>query len=329
MQGLVQKVSQRMDHNSLQVLDLTKRGMEQNLIIQGVDDEIEINDAKQETPMFTFKERPKQDFLLFLKKQMNISLEIDDVWKAHRTGIRKEGKVRPMVVKLSYSAKELIMDNLSSLKGKKNDKTKQTFFISEQIPEGIAESKKQTTARLNFLKEQNEKKPKEERSKIQVINDKILINDKLDALEVKTPKPSELFVDPKKQQRIDELQSQMFETDSVTVRNSEFTALSLKVHSTQQVQEAYIGVMQRYPASDHVILAYALKEEGKLKHGGCDDKEYGAAAKIKKMIFEGHCRNTAVFVIRNYGGVHIGFDRFKAIENIASKAIEMIKEHYP
>lgn len=321
MQGLVQKVNKQTNVASMQIMDLTKRGMEQNLIIQGIDDEIEVQDSKAEKPMFTAKERCKQAALDFFQKHMNIDLEASDIWKAHRTGLRKPGKVRPMIVKLAYPAKDLVMENIASLKGKKNIKTNQTFFISEQIPEGVMETKKRNAERLKTLKEANDKK--ETKDKIQVINDKILVNDELDSMEITTPQPSELFVDPTTQKAINTLQEKMHETEVFTIRNSQFVGVAVKAHSVQEVRDAYVGVMQRYPASDHTIMAYALKEKGKLKQGGCDDREYGASTRIKKLIFEAKAKNVAIFVLRSFGGVHLGFDRFKAIEKVAQEAIQL------
>lgn len=271
MKGLVQKLSQQTNSNTLQVMDLTKRGMEQNLIIQGIDNSIEINDGKSEQPMFKPKERCKFSVLAFLKDIMSVDLSPEDIWKAHRTGTPKKGKVRPMVVKLSYTAKDLIMENMGSLKGKTNAKTGQTYFISEQIPEGVMETRKQVSSRLKDIKAENDKKPQEQRQQIQVINDKILLDGQLDQPEVKTPQPSDLFVNAQTQELIDSMQEKFIETEPVTVKNSQFTALALKVHSIEEVKLAYVGVMQRYPSADHVMAAYALKQKGALKQGGCDD----------------------------------------------------------
>lgn len=216
------------------------------------------------------------------------------------------------------------MEHIGSLKGKKNSKTEQVFFISEQIPEGIIENKKQMSDRMKILKEANEKK--EPKDKIQIINDKILVNDELDIPEIITPQPSELFVDPQTQKEVNQLQAKMIETEPITVKNSQFIGMALKVHSMKDVQNAYFGVMQRYPAADHTILAYALKDKGRLKQGGCDDGEHGASSRIKKNIFEEKARNTAVFVLRSFGGVHIGFERFKAIDQITKQAIQLLHE---
>lgn len=326
IQGLVQKISQQSSQTSSQVLDLTKRGMEQNLILFGIDNELEIQDAKAKEPMFKPKERCKHSVLRFLKEVMNVDLEIEDIWKAHRVGAFKKDKMRPVVIKASYAAKELILENIATLKGKKNCATDQTYFISEQLPEGVAETKKQVSARLKKLNENNEGKSPANRDKIHVQGDKILVNGELDMPEVTTPQPSQLFVDTNEQNKINLLQARMCETDISVEKHSEFKAIALKVHSIEEVQRAYVGVCQRYPASDHIILGYALKENGNLKYGFADDREYGAGSRVKNCIFESKLRNTAVFVLRKYGGIHLGFDRFRAIENSAKSALQILQE---
>lgn len=128
--------------------------MEQNLILHGVDDSIEANDPKSETPMFSFKERVKYSVIEFLKNTMKLDISIEDIWKAHCLGPHKTDKVRPIVTKVSYSAKELIMEHITKLKGLSNPKTKQIYFISEQIPEGVTERKKQLAVRAKNLEMQ-------------------------------------------------------------------------------------------------------------------------------------------------------------------------------
>lgn len=326
MQGLLQKLSQNSKVTSEQVLDLTKRGMEQNIIIHGVDDTIETEDSSAQRPMYSSeKERCKYSALQFFKEVMKIDLEPEDIWKAHRTGPYKPDRVRALVLKVSYSAKDLIMEHVSSLKGLSNPKTKQVYFVSEQIPEGVLEKKKQTSQRVKILKDENEKKPKGERSKIAVVKDHILVDGQLDEPEVSTPQPSQILLLSKEHQsQIDSIQQKLQQTDPVFIQNSEFIALAIKVHSVQQVQQAYIAVAQRFASADHIMLGYALREEDKLKSGFCDDREFGAGNKIKKTIFETKTRNTAVFVVRKFGGLHLGYQRFRVIEDIAQKAINLL-----
>lgn len=324
MQGLVQKISQQSLHTNNKVLDLTKRGMEQNLVIHGVDDTTEIEDSKRATPMFKPKERCKYSAIGFFKDIMNLDIHAEDVWKAHRMGAKKPNKVRPLIVKLSYPAKDLVLENISTLKGRKNEKTQQTYFIADQIPEGITEMKKQTSSRAKTLNEENKKLPDEEKKRIQIFNDQILVDGELDQPHITTPQPSDLFLPIDDQKRIDNLQSKLVETDSIYIKNSQFSAMALKVHSLAEVRDAYIAVAQRYSAADHIMAAYALKDKGSLFSGSCDDREFGASIKIKNLIFETKARNTAVFVIRKFGGIHLGYERFQAIQQVTTKALELL-----
>lgn len=324
MQGLIQKVTQQSSTNAAQLMDLTQRGMEQNLVLHGVDNSIEINDPKADTPMFTYKERCKHSAITFFKEKLNVDIEVEDVWKAHRMGAIQRGKVRPLVVKLSYSAKELIMENVSKLKGLSNPDTDQKYFISEQIPEGITELKKQTKHRAKILQEANDAKPKHERQKIQVIKDKILVDGKIEEPEISTPQPSQLFLEREEQKRVDDIQQKFIQTEPVVLKNSEFIALAIRVSSLEELNRSYVAVVQRHPSADHHMLGYAFKDQDQVRSGFCDDREYGAATRIRKAIFEMKSKDTAVFVLRKYGGVHLGFERFGVIENIAKQAINML-----
>lgn len=148
----------------------------------------------------------------------------------------------------------------------------------------------------------------------------------MDLPEVSVPEPAQLFLDANTQKDIDAIQAKLIETEPRFEKNSEFKAIAYRGHSVSEVQQAYIAVAQRYSAADHIIMAYALrdKEDNKIKNGFCDDREYGAGARIRKKIFELKSRNTVVFVLRKYGGVHLGFGRFAIIEQMATDAINLL-----
>lgn len=72
------------------------------------------------------------------------------------------------------------------------------------------------------------------------------------------------------------------------------------------------------------MAAYALKQDSKLHQGSCNDREYGASVRIKNLIFKKQAKNTAIFVIRKFGGLHLGFEWFKVNETVATEALEML-----
>lgn len=208
------------------------------------------------------------------------------------------------------------------------DQYGQALFIKDQAPEAYIEKRKQISARLKILREENEKKPVNERSVIRVNNDNILVDDIVDTVEVNTLQPVDLFLNDAEQSEVDKIAARIQETDLKIVRNSHFIGHAIKVHSTQQVNRAYVALAQRYAAMDHIFMAYALKEEGRVKSGHCDDGEHGGGNSIKRILLRDKVKNTAIFIVRKFGGVHLGLDHFRTIEFLSQKAIKLVNPDY-
>lgn len=316
MQGMLQKFAQQGQATNTKVLDLTKRGMEQNLIIHGLEEV----DPKS-------KELCKETTITFLKNHLEIDVLPNDIWKAHRMGGRyQRGKVQPMIIKVAYHVKELIMENVSKLKDQTNDTTGKPLFISEQIPEGVMEAKKQTSACLKTLKDANEKLSDAQKKKIQIQNDRILIDGVLDEPEVRPPQPSDLFLYTEKQKQVDLMYSKTVMTEPVEVKNSQFVGLAVNTKSIKEVNLAYTAIAQQFPSMDHIMAAYSLKEGETIKHGHCDDFERGGGSAIRKVMAEQRARDTTIFVIRKYGGLHLGLDRFSLIKQIAKDSLFLLRQ---
>ena len=47
-----------------------------------------------------------------------------------------------------------------------------------------------------------------------------------------------------------------------------------------------------------------------------DDGEYGAGYRLLKVLQDAHLNNIAVFLIRHYGGQHLGPDRHRIMEKV-------------
>lgn len=312
-QGLIQKYSQKIKVLESKVLDLTRRGMEQNVIIHGIEEREKEEDCYRSVTNFVSSLFP-------------FELDEYDVWKAYRIGRAKENKARPMFVKFSYWAKEKVMENVAVLKGKVNAH-KQVLFISEQIPEGIAENRKALSKRVGYLKSVEEKKPTSERREVKVLGEHVLVGGEIDKQEIVTPQPFELFPSLEEQKRINAINGKIREAQPEYAKNSTFVGLAVRVQSVQDTNLAYKAVMQRFPFMDHVMLAYRFREDQDIKIGHCDDGEYGGGAAIAKFLQEQKLRNTAVFVVRRYGGIHLGFDRFKEIVKAAQKATQVLNNN--
>lgn len=52
----------------------------------------------------------------------------------------------------------------------------------------------------------------------------------------------------------------------------------------------------------------------------------GGAA-IRKTMAEERARDSTIFVIRKFGGLHLGFERFKTISLVAKKALYLLRQN--
>lgn len=255
MKNLFQKHSQKLQQLERSVLDLTRRGMEQNLVFHGISEHAEAG-----------PENCKLVITNFVMGKLGVEVPEHDIWKAHRTGARRTDRARIIVTKLAYSAKEKIMANVTKLKDMKNEHD-QKIFINEQIPEGIAETKKRISSRLKVLNKINDAKPVEQKQVIKAINDKIIIDGVVEEPDIKTPEPADLFMDPIELKIVRALGTKMKEAKPISNKNSQFVGLAVKVHSVEEMNRAYKAAALRFPAVDHIMAGYAFKDEVSVKMG--------------------------------------------------------------
>lgn len=317
-QGLLQKYSQKIQVLEAKVLDLTRRGMEQNLIFHAVE---EADNPKEEDCYETIRN--------FAEAYLQVELEETEIWRAYRMGEFRSDRARPIFAKLAYSAKDRIMENVSALKDKRNPHG-QVRFVAEQIPEGIVEIKKNIGKRASQLRAIEEKKPPTEQRPIKITGNKILVGGFVEQKEVDTPQPMDLFPSADEQKKINGASRMLKEAEPLYAGNSTFVGLAMEVNSVRQTNLAYKAVAQRFPYMDHIMMAYQFKlEDGTIKYGACDDNEHGGGSCIGKFLHTNREKDVAVFVVRRYGGIHLGINRFKAIEKAAAEAIKLLRPPGP
>lgn len=153
-------------------------------------------------------------------------------------------------------------------------------------------------------------------------NRQLYVNDELYEQQITTPSPIELFVGPAEQRCLDEIQFSMSEPKSH--ESSQFIGLAAKVHALGDVAKAYKKAKQLYPSYDHVMMAYKIDNHS----GYQDDGEHNAGIKIHANILDSGCHNIAVFVARNFGGLHIGQACFDCINTVSQMAISELRKKY-
>lgn len=136
------------------------------------------------------------------------------------------------------------------------------------------------------------------------------------------PGPLDMFVSREAQKKLDQIDFAISKPKSHN--SSQFIGLATRVYTVPQAQAAYQKVRQMYPSYDHILMAYKIDDHT----GYQDDGEHSAGLNIHKRIMLNRGHNMAVFVVRNFGGIHIGAQRFDCINTVADNAIDaLILEH--
>lgn len=119
---------------------------------------------------------------------------------------------------------------------------------------------------------------------------------------------------------------EIFHGEPLVDRKSIFQAHLAVVHSPAEA-ELVLRALKRdrkIARATHNIVAYRIVHPatGGLSQDNDDDGETAAGGRLAHLLSVMEVENLVVIVSRWYGGVHLGSDRFKHINNVARLLIE-------
>ena len=300
--GLISKQNEEIGILRNRLTTMAGRSMRNNITIGG------LPEKEGEKPKVLVKE--------FLKDKMEVVADMKDLKIVHRMGSQHNiNNPRIMVAKCTHDLKEKIFKKKSALKDQTNEMGK-GYFISKQIPDEWAEEQRDLREAIKKAKQVNATKEQEgmEKDVIQVKNRILYINKEPQRKLLAVPKPAELFVEKTEQDKIDRMK--FYSSDSKTEEGSYFTAHVVKTQSMTEIRRAYIKVRQMHPSASHIPFSFRFKNV----EGSQDDREIGASSRMLKTMQNNNIINMCVFVVRYYGGKHLGPKRHKIIENVLLEA---------
>lgn len=305
--GFVEKHEKQLDHLEAKLVAQTNRSMQKNLTIPGI--------------MESRNENCIMKMLEFLRTELNIPVEQEEIKVAHRMGNFSREHTRLMVIKVTRSLKERIPQNKAKLKGRTNERG-EGFFINIQQPEAIAVEKKVLNYEVNRIKKFNElQRNKEDKLKFVVKNKQLFVENELHVQHIFPPRPTELFASKTEQKLIDKIK--MVISTPRTEDGSVFVGLAAQVKTLDEVNRAYRKVRQMYPSYDHAMMAYWIQDYT----GYQDDGEHSASIKLHALLLQERLKNVALFVVRNFGGTNLGGRRFQYITEVAQKALDSLLQN--
>lgn len=308
VKGLLQREYFYRENLEKKVLDLTARSMSNNVTISGL--------------QYNRGENCKEKVINFFERVMEIPCNPAHVIVAHRIGIVDEkSRFAPlMIARVETELKETIFGNVANLRNKKNADG-HYYYVNTQLPEAIQEEKRNIRSKVKELNEINNSLPDDRKIKVAVRNNRLYIDGDLYSEPVEVPQPKDLFPTPEEQKKMSDLK--VLKTDYISDQGSKFWGVAIKVTSINEVRRAYRRVKQDHPEMDKIMMGYITKDRGNIVMGSQDDHEYSGGSKILQVMRNMKVQGVAIFVVRRYGGKHLGRKRYLHIEDSAKAAIQL------
>lgn len=303
--NVVIKHDEQLQEQSSKITNIQKRSMKYNLIISGLIEE---------------KEESNQSLLWDIQKFIEEKLQVHDpidIAVAHRFGVADSKGSRPVIIKVaSEEQKRLLLAGGPKLRGVQNVKG-QYYYISEQLPEELAEQKRYR----QFWVRDNKRKPVDEQKDVSINQNRLYINNQMYRRKVSPPQNPEIL--RMNEEDLAEVRNvELIKGPTHEEKNSEFLTYVQQISSVNEVRLGYRKMRVRFADATHIMMAYKLPGAvGPLNQEGCDDGEHGSSRHLLQMLIDKDYTNVCVYVVRYYGGTHLGQKRFEIITNLAQEAI--------
>lgn len=306
LSNTVIRFEEKLKEANEKITQMQQRSMRRNLIISGLEE------AKNET-----KQELEQKVASFLHDKVGFQEEVP-LKTTHRLGYTDGSGYRPVILKLAdLDQKYPILAKAPQLKGQKNNKQK-FFYLSEQLPEQVQEDRRYA----QFWIQDNKQRPGNEQRQLKIHKNKLSIDNRPYKRKVQPPQSSEIL-----KLNVEDLcqvkQSPTIYGDSQVLEDSEFISYAVKANKPEDVRLAYRKLRIKYADATHIISAHRFSPpNGPINQEASDDGEWGGGRCLLKCLQDLKLVNIAVFIIRYYGGRHVGAARFDLMEKLTKAALK-------
>jgi hypothetical protein len=281
------------------VLDLEKRSMNRNVRINNLIERPREN-----------AERTVQTYLEGKIDHTNYDIEL-----AHRNGPKNDddrGRVRPMIVQLKSRG---MVEQIIKATKNEGEFNKQNVRTSRQVPTELRHS----TAKLYHLADFTKKLFPD--AKVEVKEKFIYINNQKRKPPVTPPTlESTLTNDPGELDIIKHIN--FFISDLVGQKGSTFRAFVSPAACAEDARYAYLAI-SRFPgvtSASHLISAYHTQDN---HFDYYDDGDHGLGRHVFELLNQKGVKGAIVFLSRDFGGIHLGKDRFSIINRVVNQALSI------
>ena len=297
--NIIIKQDERIQFLEAKVNMLQQNEIKVNIGISGILEE------NEETRKSLFKK-----VTVFFKEVLEIQQEIP-ILDAFRLG---QGNPRAVLVKLKFAPdKALIFSNANKLQGKKNSK-KGTYYIDNNQ----TESQKELRMFYKDLQKENAQQNEDEKLTIKMQRGQLVVNNNMIKAAVTPPTNADILRMTDKQTEKARAYK-LYSGPEHMEKGSEYFSFAFKAHN---VQVAYDKIRVKYADATHISCAYRLENPiGPFRQQAIDDGDYGVGRSILKALKAKDFMNTGIFIVRYFGGVHLGKRRFDIVDFLTDRAL--------
>ena len=221
----------------------------------------------------------------------------------------------------SLRDKRLVLKNKYLLKNFRKDGRK--VFINEYTPISIQEKRRREQKIIADIEAQVEPDENEEIDLgIQYTKAGLTIQGSPYRKKVLPPTPLQLL-DLNPQQLDSILKLTVNKGDEIRQEKSRFVAFSAEVKTHQDIRNIYMKLKLIQPDARHIACAYYIQGPTHTSRDFHDDGEPGSGRILLKILEDSQLENKAVFVVRMYGGIKLGAERFSCYAKAAKNALNI------
>lgn len=294
-------------------IEAIAKSMEKNITISGLreeQDEIPIEVAKK-----------------FLETELRIiNLESNELFKikdAFRVGQKDPAKQRLLVLKSNLFLKRKILEAYKEYKERLGG-GKPQFFVNAQMPDKMVEQNRLVRHLIWDQRKKEEDLPLEQKGRITVQNNTVLVNKKVIKTRLPAVKPRHMFQDPENQNKLDNIK--LVSSEIKAERGSYFRAFAARCTKAEDAHLVQVKVRQNIPEATHIVTAFNPDQERHPRQNFAfqDDNEHGAGLRMVCFLQENNYQDVALCIVRIYGGIHLGPRRFDIMKEHAKIALDKL-----
>ena len=233
---------------------------------------------------------------------------------------------RLMFVKCSPAFRRMIESRKPVLANKYDEDSRIKYTIRNHLPDSHYAVRIKYNPWVRDIIANNEGKPDSQKETFSFQGDQFYVNGKRVVERVQPPTLAQVCaLTTKQKEELDLLK--FFESSCHTEKGSKFTAYATTALFIQHIENCYMKLRKDFMTASHISMGYQIDDTESTTpvQGAVSDGEHQADGRLISTMFRSEMNNIAVFVIRRYGGVHIGGTHLTLIQKAAMEAINNLK----